>query len=133
MRTAICHLPTRARNFDAYTHDLPSASRKPPQPAATLAEDAMYFNGILTGLCDAGKDVVVLGHSYGGSVLTESVRNLTEKAEGRGRVVGMIYMTALVPKVGQVIGSITAHLDMDVSIKPGVCMTGNEIERSILN
>ena len=113
----------KANGFDTLVYDLPTASRKPPEHAATMYEDAMYFNGILTAMCDAGKDVVVLGHSYGGCVASECVKGLTEERTGKGRVVGLIYLAALVPKVGEALGALTAHLGfdfikVDVSPKP---------------
>jgi pimeloyl-ACP methyl ester carboxylesterase len=84
--------------------DLPSASRRPPSPAATLADDAQFFNYLCNKLCAEGKDVVIVAHSYGGGVATDCVKGLVEKSEnekeGRGVVKGIIYLTALVPKVG---------------------------------
>ena len=103
----------KANRFEVFIYDLPSASRKPSQQAATLAEDAMFFNGVLTSLCDAGKDVIILGHSYGGMVISECARGLTTKHGGRGRVVGLVYMTALVPLEGQSLGVMTAVVGLD--------------------
>ena len=112
--------------YEAYVYGLPSASRKPPEEAATLADDAAFFHDKLTQLTDAAKDVVVLGHSYGGAVITETVDGLTEKREGKGRVIGMIYLSALVPQEGQSLASMTAHLGFDfikseVSLSPLEC------------
>ena len=111
-----------ASGFETFVYDLPSASRKPPEHAATLAEDAMFFNGVLTSLCDAEKNVVVLGHSYGGSVISECVKGLMAKRDGKGRVVGLIYLTALVPLVGQSLAEMSAHLGFDF-IKADVSLT----------
>lgn len=80
----------------------------------------MFFNGVLHAMCHAGKDIVVIGHSYGGSVVTECGRGLTQKSESRGRVLGLIYMTALVPKPGEYIGAIVAHIDQTNLSEPDV-------------
>lgn len=87
--------------FDTFVYTHPSDSRKPPEHAATLAEDVMFLSGVLTAFCEAGRDVVVLGHSYGGVIASEGVKGLTEKRAGKGRVVGLIYLTALVPLAGE--------------------------------
>ena len=80
---------------------LPSSSRKPPEPAATLAEDVKFYSDILSKLChQEGKNVVVVGHSYGGMVSTETVKGFTDSTSGKGKVIGIVYLTCLVPKVG---------------------------------
>lgn len=103
----------KSKGYEAYVYALPSTSRKPPEEAATLADDADFFHKKLTELTNAGKDVVVLGHSYGGAVITETVHGLTEKRDGKGRVVGLIYLSALAPLEGQSLASMTAHLEFD--------------------
>ncbi|KAJ7666287.1 Alpha/beta hydrolase fold-1 [Mycena rosella] len=85
--------------LEALVFGLPSASRRPPQKAATMYEDAAFFSGVLASLCKSGKDVVVMGHSYGGSVASECIRGHTEKKAGEGRVLGLIYFTAAVPLI----------------------------------
>ncbi|KAJ7662911.1 Alpha/beta hydrolase fold-1 [Mycena rosella] len=95
---------------EALVFDLPTASRKPPQKAATFYEDAAFFSGVIASLCKSGKDVVVMGHSYGGGVATECVRGYTAKKAGEGRVTGLVYFTAIAPLVGQAVGAVTADL-----------------------
>lgn len=68
------------QGYEAFVGTLQSASRTPPEKAATMKEDAAYFRGIVEFLAGQGKDVVILGHSYGGIVATESVKGAT-KAE----------------------------------------------------
>jgi len=64
----------RRNGYEAIVGALVSASRVPPAPAATMDEDAVYFRGIVSGLADEGKDVVILTHSYGGVVGTEAAQ-----------------------------------------------------------
>ncbi|KAJ7662910.1 Alpha/beta hydrolase fold-1 [Mycena rosella] len=96
--------------FEALVFGLPSAARRPPQKAATFYEDVAFFGGVLASLCKSGKDVVVMSHSYGGSVATECVRGYTAKKAGEGCVTGLVYFTAIAPLVGQVVGAVTADL-----------------------
>jgi pimeloyl-ACP methyl ester carboxylesterase len=65
--------------------DLPSTNRSD----ATLADDVAHVRGIA-----AGDRVVLVGHSYGGAVVTEV-------AAGRTNVVHLVYVAAFVPDVGE--------------------------------
>lgn len=71
----------------------------------TMADDAQYLHSELEKLLDAGHDVVVNAHSYGGMPASESLKGLSKKqraADGKkGGVVGMIYTAAIVPRPGQ--------------------------------
>ncbi|KAI0114053.1 Alpha/beta hydrolase fold-1 [Nemania sp. FL0031] len=73
---------------------------KPP----TMYDDAAFIAAHVTDLADAGRDVLLITHSYGGTPATESVRGLSKRdrlAQGKsGGIVGLAYMTSLVPEVG---------------------------------
>lgn len=78
----------------------------PPEKPATLQQDAAYFRGIIEALSNQGKDVVVVGHSYGGIVATESVKKVTKserQAQGKsaGGVVKIIYVASIVAQIGE--------------------------------
>ncbi|KIW18350.1 hypothetical protein PV08_02638 [Exophiala spinifera] len=94
----------RMNGFEAAAYDLPSASRMPPQPAATLANDAAFFHDIAQKIADQGKDIVFVTHSYGGVVGTEASKGLTKaerQADGKeGGLVRLVYLTSVVPSVG---------------------------------
>lgn len=64
----------------------------------------------MTELIDAGKEVAVVMHSYGGVVGTEALHGLGQennKASGKaGGVKRMIYMTAFIPQLGQSLAGI---------------------------
>ena len=91
--------------FEVIVHTLPSASRLPPQNAATLADDVAFFYGVVKGLIGQGKDVVLVAHSYGGIVASELTRGLTKlervKAGEKGGLVRLVFLTAVVPMVGE--------------------------------
>ncbi len=100
--------------YEAFVYDLPSASRKPPQEAATLADDAELFNRQATLLADQGKEVVLLPHSYGGLVASECVKGLSkaerEAAGKRGCVSKVVFLTSVVPPVGESLQSLMGTL-----------------------
>ena len=97
--------------YEAFVYDLPSASRKPPQEAATLADDAEFFNRLLP-------------HSYGGLVASECVKGLSkaerEAAGKRGCVSKVVFLTSVVPPVGESLQSLMGTLLPDF-IKVDVC------------
>ncbi|KAI1114234.1 alpha/beta-hydrolase [Nemania sp. NC0429] len=81
---------------------LPTGAR--PGALPTMYDDAAFISHHVADLADAGRDVLLFAHSYGGTPATESVKGLS-KAERRaqnknGGVVGLAYMNALVPEVG---------------------------------
>ncbi|EME82126.1 uncharacterized protein MYCFIDRAFT_56415 [Pseudocercospora fijiensis CIRAD86] len=111
----------RAHGYEVFAFDVPTASRKPGERPNTLYEDVSFFSGILTTLCDLGKDVVVVGHSYAGLILTACGRGLTTKRErngcrtgvpGEGRVIGLVYLAAYVPRVGQSMININEEMEL---------------------
>ena len=103
--------------YKSLVHDLPSASRAPPQAPASLADDAAVFQDKIQTLADAGKDVVMVAHSYGGLVATDAARNLgkAERMEKglKGGIIRIVYLTCLVGAVGEGSSDICSELDFD--------------------
>jgi len=60
-------------------------------PLRSLAGDAAYVRDVIAGV---GKPVLLVGHSYGGMVVTEA-------AAGNGDVVGLVYVAAFAPDHGE--------------------------------
>jgi pimeloyl-ACP methyl ester carboxylesterase len=91
--------------YDAVVYDIPSASGAPPLPPAGLTEDAVFFREKLGDLVEKGQDVVVVGHSYGGMVLRETIKGFGKPqraANGKdGGVVRVIYVAAMLAGQGQ--------------------------------
>jgi dienelactone hydrolase len=58
--------------YEVYINSLLSTIRNPPEKPATLEDDAVFFRGIIEGLADQGKDIMLLCHSYGRVAGTES-------------------------------------------------------------
>ena len=94
-----------AAGYDVYVNTLPSASRNAPESPASLSDDARFFGKIIERIADYGRDIIVLGHSYGGMVASESAQGLS-KAErlerGRkGGIIRIIFLAAIVLPEGQ--------------------------------
>lgn len=104
----------REEGLNARVFELPTANGAALGHAATMEEDVAFFSGVLTAMCSTGADVVVLAHSYAGCVASDAIHGLTEKAAGRGRVRGLIALTAALPKVGESMGGLLAHLSFDL-------------------
>jgi len=90
--------------YEAFANNLPSISRHPPEEAASLQDDAVFFRSIIRKIADQGQDVIVLSHSYGGIVGTEAIKGVlkTERhAKGLpGGVIRIIYLSAIVLREG---------------------------------
>jgi hypothetical protein len=90
------HLPTVS----------PGKDQSGPVPPPTMYDDAaMLRSHILRLADDEGKDVVLLGHSYGGVPATEALKGVTkaerEKEGKKGGVVRVGYLTCIVPRKGE--------------------------------
>ncbi|KAI9925362.1 hypothetical protein ASPWEDRAFT_62807 [Aspergillus wentii DTO 134E9] len=91
------------RGFQSETHAHPSIGAEPP--TKTLDDDVSALRGVIARLCDAGKRIVVVAHSYGGIVSSSAVEGLGKEernSEGKiGGVIEIIYMVAFVVPKGQ--------------------------------
>jgi pimeloyl-ACP methyl ester carboxylesterase len=91
--------------YEAIVVNYPSIGRRDPLPPATMADDAAYTSAVVEKLADAGKSIVMVTHSYGGIVGTESTKDLAKterEAVGKaGGIVRLLYITSLVPRVGE--------------------------------
>jgi len=86
----------------------------PPNPLRGLAADAAYLHDFLTeNAALAGKPVVLLGHSYGGAVITDA-------AVGDPEVKALVYVDAFIPAEGESIGALLARPQA-----AGSCIGGN--------
>jgi pimeloyl-ACP methyl ester carboxylesterase len=72
----------------------------PPDPLRGLTSDAAYLHDFLTENAElAGKPVVLVGHSYGGAVITDA-------AVGDPEVKALVYVDAFIPAKGESIGDL---------------------------
>jgi pimeloyl-ACP methyl ester carboxylesterase len=61
-------------------------------------------------IADAKGDVILVGHSYGGAVITE--------AGNDAKVAGLVYVAAFAPAAGESVGSLTANPPPGVAVPP---------------
>ncbi|KAH6683621.1 Alpha/beta hydrolase fold-1 [Plectosphaerella plurivora] len=95
-----------AHGYDIKVLHIPSVGlvtgARPGEPPS-MYDDAAFIAAHVTTIADAGNNVLLITHSYGGVPATQSIEGLTkverEKAGKPGGVVGLAYMTSLVPEV----------------------------------
>jgi len=81
----------------------------PPNPLRGLPQDSAYLHQFLTqNAALKGKRVVLVGHSYGGAVITNA-------AVGVPAVRALVYVDAFIPAQGDTIGHLAAAV-------PGSCL-----------
>ncbi|KAJ5173647.1 uncharacterized protein N7500_001578 [Penicillium coprophilum] len=90
-------------NYDAEAVTMPAVDSNPP--LASWDQDAQAVRQVIMKKLDAGKDVVVLGHSFGGVAMSEGAKGLgkTERdSQGlRGGIIKLVYMCAMALPEGQ--------------------------------
>lgn len=94
-------IKSRGIELDILAHK--TVGRK-PGPPPTMYDDATHIAAEVTKHVEQGKDVVLVGHSYGGIPISQSTKGLTKKEreqEGKkGGIVRLAYMTAVVVPEG---------------------------------
>lgn len=87
-----------------------------------MYDDATHVASFITRLADAGEEVVLVAHSYGGTPASECMSGLSvesRRKEGKeGGVRRLGYVTAVVPKVGgglaeTMVGGVQVPLEPD--------------------
>jgi len=116
----LCDVLNNKYGYATHTHDLPTASRSPPETAATLADDVAVFHDKLAILVEDGKDIVLIAHSYGGVVATDAAEGFAKvdrEAQGlRGGIVKIVYLTCIVIGVGETAGEVCSRSGLDFKI-----------------
>jgi pimeloyl-ACP methyl ester carboxylesterase len=83
----------------------------PPNPLRGLPQDSAYLHQFLTqNAALAGQPVVLVGHSYGGAVITNA-------AVGAPEVKALVYVDAFIPDQGDTVGGL-------LGAEPGSCIGG---------
>jgi pimeloyl-ACP methyl ester carboxylesterase len=81
----------------------------PPNPLRGLPQDSAYLHDFLTqNAALQGKPVVLVGHSYGGAVITNA-------AVGDPEVKALVYVDAFIPDQGETLQDLS-------SARPGSCL-----------
>ncbi|KAL2419931.1 hypothetical protein ABEF95_008733 [Exophiala dermatitidis] len=83
----------------------------------TMYDDAAFIAKEVETLADQGKAVILVGHSYAGIPITQSVQGLSVKERQKqgkpGGIVRLAYMTAVVPAVGESATDVLLRLPED--------------------
>ena len=92
-------------DYECVSRSLPSCFDSADAPKVTLSDDVAFIrNEILKPLIDAGKQVVVVMHSYGGLPGSNAVESLDpgtiKRQGGSGGVIGLVYIAAIVAPKG---------------------------------
>lgn len=101
--------------IDAVVYDNPSSSRVPPDEPASLGDDAHSVSARIEELANAGRDVVLLPHSYGGLVANEAANGLSKEDRASkgltGGVILIVYLSCIVADIGERSADVTSELD----------------------
>lgn len=98
--------PLRAKGYSISVPMLRTVKRLGTDvgPPPSMYDDAELIASEARKFADEGKDVVIFGHSYGGTPASEAVKGLSkaerEKEGKKGGVVRLGFITCLVPDVG---------------------------------
>jgi pimeloyl-ACP methyl ester carboxylesterase len=88
--------------------------------APSMYEDGAFIASTIEKLAEENKDVIVIGHSYGGIPLSQGTVGLskpTRAAQGkRGGLIMVAYMTAYVPILNESVADIEANSEFGVDI-----------------
>ncbi|CAM5459969.1 alpha/beta hydrolase [Leifsonia shinshuensis] len=89
-----------ASGFAGVIRELGSAGHTviaPPNPLRGLSSDAEAVRRVVAAV---GGPVLLVGHSYGGAVITQA-------SAGQSNIVGLVYLAAFAPDVGESCASVT--------------------------
>jgi len=98
--TFVTHLG--AHGYSTTVVKLPSVD--PPQPLTSIDEDILAVQQTLLPLIEAGKDVVLVMHSYGSIPGSEAVKGLAKADQEKdedGGVISLVYMAGFLLRKGQ--------------------------------
>ncbi|KAI0477409.1 alpha/beta-hydrolase [Xylariaceae sp. FL0804] len=109
----------REKGYEVKALHLPTVGLGPGRgrdgPAPPMEEDAAFIAEEVGKLADAGKNVVLLAHSYGGLPASQCTKGLSlrerEQQGKRGGIVRIAYLTAVVPALGKSFGETLADFE----------------------
>ncbi|KAF2791431.1 alpha/beta-hydrolase [Melanomma pulvis-pyrius CBS 109.77] len=91
-------------NYDVVTSKMPSVGSSTPKAQSVAVDSAFIKNNLLLPQINAGKDVLLVMHSYGGCPGADAAKGLSKierKAAGKkGGIIGLVFMCAFVANEG---------------------------------
>ncbi|KAK0724015.1 Alpha/beta hydrolase family-domain-containing protein [Apiosordaria backusii] len=110
MTKLICSL--RALDYEVHCPRLTSVNGARP-PNSSLATDSELLRSYISSLVEAGRDVVVIMHSYGGKVGTNALHGLSREARCKqglsGGIIQLIYVCAFALGEGKSMAGLVAE------------------------
>ncbi|KAI8630616.1 alpha/beta-hydrolase [Xylariaceae sp. FL1651] len=111
----------KANGYDMKALHLPTVGLGPGQgrdtPPGTMYDDAALIAKEIETLADAGREVILVAHSYGGMPATESTKGLSlqerRKQGKKGGLVRIAYKTVLLTTPGRSAEDVLADIPQD--------------------
>jgi pimeloyl-ACP methyl ester carboxylesterase len=92
-----------SHGYTVHGIELETVGRREKAPG--MYDDAAAVAALVSRLADAGEDVVLVAHSYGGLVACEAAKGLAKSERAKdgkhGGIVRIVFMAAVVAAVGQ--------------------------------
>jgi pimeloyl-ACP methyl ester carboxylesterase len=111
----------QSHGYDVQAIDLRSVGG-PEVSGIQMSDDATHIASFIKPLVDAGKEVVLVAHSYGGTPGTESVKGFAKQEGKPGGVTAIVYMTCVVPAVGATANETLANPGEESGLPPFVAV-----------
>jgi hypothetical protein len=123
-----------SQGYMVTTDKLPSVGSSTPKDQSVANDSKFIKSKLLTPLLDAGRDILLLMHSYGGCPGADAAKGLSKSeraAAGKtGGIVGLIFMCAFVANEGDSLKSklpneqydpwVVWNVSIIISRKPGI-------------
>jgi len=94
----------KGARYEVISHQLPSVSSQTPREQSVANDASFIEKSLLLPILDAGKDVLLVMHSYGGCPGADAAKGLSKverKAAGKkGGIIGLVFMCAFVAAEG---------------------------------
>lgn len=121
--------------YDTVSHRNPSCNSPNPNAVSTAQDAAFIRNQVLLPLLDAGKTVVLVSHSYGGSPGAAAAKGLSQAeriAAGKpGGIIGLVFISALLAHEGDSLLSLLPGQKFDPWVIIEVRLSSQTVERAV--
>ncbi|KAK4674154.1 hypothetical protein QC763_117940 [Podospora pseudopauciseta] len=109
----------RTLDYEVHCPRLTSVNGARP-PNSSLATDSELLRSYVSSLVEAGREVVIIMHSYGGKVGTNALHGLSREARSKkglgGGIVQLIYVCAFALAEGQSMAALIAEFGHEESM-----------------
>jgi pimeloyl-ACP methyl ester carboxylesterase len=113
-----------SHGYPVHGIELETVGRRDKAPG--MYDDAAKVAKLALQLADAGKDVVLVAHSYGGLVACEAAKGLAqsvrEKEGKQGGIVRIVFVASVVPREGQSMRDVMGDAPADIIALEVLCL-----------